>query len=127
YVLFDQIGRGGMADIYLASVRTGLGGSRLAVVKELLPELCRDAGLVQKIVDEAKLASQLSHVNVVQVFDLGVDGERTFIAMEYVEGFDLRQLLRNLSRRAVALPCEFAAHIACAVLRGLDYAHRARD
>ena len=76
---------------------------------------------------EAKLAAQLSHANIVQVFDLGRANDRLFIGMEYVEGFDLNQLLRALSESRLGLPAEFAMLIIRDVLRGLDYAHRAKD
>jgi serine/threonine protein kinase len=130
YVLFDHIGRGGMADIFLARMRNSLGGSRLCVIKEILPRLSRDERFAEMLTREAKLAAQLSHANVVQVFDLGRDEgleDRLFIAMEYVEGFDLNQLLRQLSKHRVGLPADFALFIIRESLKGLDYAHRARD
>jgi len=130
YVLFDHIGRGGMADIFLARMRNSLGGSRLCVIKEILPRLSRDERFAEMLTREAKLAAKLSHANVVQVFDLGRDEgaeDRLFIAMEYVEGFDLNQLLRQLSKHKVGLPAEYALLIVRDALKGLDYAHRARD
>ena len=130
YVLFDHIGRGGMADIFLARMRNSLGGSRLCVIKEILPHLSRDARFAEMLTREAKLAAKLGHANVVQVFDLGRDegaDDRLFIAMEYVEGFDLNQLLRRLAKARVGLPADFALFIVREVLGGLGYAHRARD
>ncbi len=126
FLLFDHIGRGGMADIYLASARTGLGGERLVVVKEILPALSGDDGFARMLSDEAKLAAQLNHANVVQVIDLGRDNGRLYIAMEYVEGFDLNQLLRRLSKARIPLPAEFAVLVVRETLRALDYAHRAK-
>src|SRR5690606_35951072 len=76
---------------------------------------------------EAKLVSGLRHANIAQVLDLGREGERLFIAMEYVEGFDLNQLLRTLSRRRISLPAEFALFVVREVLAALDFAHRATD
>jgi serine/threonine-protein kinase len=125
--LFDRIGRGGMADIYLARADTALGGSRLCVVKQILPEIGRDPQFEKLLVEEAKLAARLTNANVVQVFDLGRESDRLFIAMEYVEGFDLNQLLRALSKARVPLPAEFALFIIREVLRALDHAHRLRD
>lgn len=127
YVLFDHIGRGGMADIYLAKMRNSLGGARNVVVKEVLPELSASDSFGQMLIAEAKLAAQLNHASVVQVFDLGREAERLFIAMDYVEGFDLHQLLRRLSKAKLGLPAEFALLIIREVLRALDYAHRAKD
>jgi len=127
YVLFDRIGRGGMADIYLARADTSLGGSRLCVVKQILAHLGSDMTFEKLLIEEAKLAARLTHANVVQVFDLGREGDRLYLGMEYVEGFDLNQLLRALSKSRVALPAEFAVFVVRETLRALDYAHRLKD
>ena len=124
YTLFDFIGRGGMAEIYLARQKTDFSGARLCVVKQILPELAGDPRFSEMLVHEAKLAARLSHANVVQVYDLGREDERLFIAMEYVEGFDLNELLRRCARQHVALPFELGVHVIREALRGLDYAHR---
>jgi serine/threonine-protein kinase len=124
YALFDFVGKGGMAEIFLARQKTDLGAARLCVVKQILPELADDLELSEMLIHEAKLAARLSHANVVQVLDLGRENDRLFIAMEYVEGFDLNELLRRCSRSKVPLPFEFALHIVSEALRGLDYAHR---
>ena len=126
YVLFDKIGEGGMARIFLARASSGLGGDRLVVVKEILPLLAASAEMSRLLVDEAKLCATLSHRNVVQVTDLGREGDRLYIAMEYVEGLDLRELLRSCSRKKIPLPVEFSLYIVAEVLRALDYAHRKR-
>jgi serine/threonine protein kinase len=127
YLLFDRIGRGGMADIFLARMSTELGAGRRVVVKEILPEYSADAAFTQAFVTEAKLAAQLSQSNIVRVLDLGRESGRLYIAMEYVEGFDLNQLLVQLSKRRIPLPAEFALLIVREVLVALDYAHRASD
>ncbi len=126
YHLFSHIGRGGMADIFLAQADAGLGGRRLVVIKEVLPALAHSPDFADMLVSEAKLASQLSHANVVKVEDLGREGETLFIAMEYVEGLDLREMLRRCAKNKVALPVEFSLRIVAEVLRGLSFAHRAR-
>jgi serine/threonine-protein kinase len=127
YVLFDFIGKGGMAEIYLARAKTDLGASRLCVVKQILPELAEHAQFAEMLIHEAKLAARLNHANVVQVFDLGRADERLFITMDYIEGFDLNELLRRCSRGKVPLPFEFALHIVAEALKGLGYAHRRID
>lgn len=127
YVLVDRIGRGGMADIFLALDRTQVGALRRVVVKRILPELSGQPQFAAMLVAEAKLAALLRHANIVQVYDLGRVDEHLFIAMEYVEGFDLHQLLRRLSAGRIPLPVEHAVLVAREVLRALDYAHRARD
>lgn len=127
YTLFDFIGKGGMAEIFLSRASTELGGARLCVVKEILPELAQRAEFAEMLIHEAKLAARLNHANVVQVFDLGRADEQLFIAMDYVEGFDLNQLLRHCSRAKVPLPPEFALLLVSEALKGLDYAHRRTD
>jgi serine/threonine-protein kinase len=104
-----------------------LGGARRVVVKQILPELSSDPKIARSLVREAKLVTRLNHRNIVRVFDLGRESGRLYIAMEYVEGFDLNQLLRQLTERKIALPAEFALFMVREVLAGLDYAHRARD
>ncbi len=127
YVLFDFIGRGGTAEAYLARQKTDLGVTRRCVVKQIVPELASDPRFSEMLVFEAKLAALLTHANVVQVFDLGKEDERLFIAMEYVEGFDLNDLLKRCSSAKVPLPFELGIHVVSEALKGLDYAHRRAD
>src|ERR1700689_1427491 len=119
YALFDFIGKGGMAEIYLARQKTELGPARRCVVKQIRPELANDPVFSEMLVHEAKLAARLNHANVVEVFDLGRADDRLFIAMEYIEGFDLNDLLRRCSRSKVALPFELGVHVLREALRGL--------
>jgi serine/threonine-protein kinase len=116
-----------MAEIFLAHAENALGADRRIAVKQMLPEYSADSVFAQALISEAKLASGLSHHNIVRVLDLGRESGHLYIAMEYVEGYDLNQLLGRLSRARVALPLEFALLIARAVLCALDYAHRALD
>ncbi|MEZ4389787.1 MAG: serine/threonine-protein kinase [Polyangiales bacterium] len=127
YVLFDRIGRGGMAEIYLARGTTQMGAARLAVVKLVLDRFSSDPGFSEMLVSEAKLAAGLSHANIVQTFDLGREEGRLFIAMEYVEGFDLTKLVKNLAARKIGLPAEYGFYAVMETLRALDYAHRRTD
>jgi serine/threonine-protein kinase len=127
YLLFDKIGEGGMARIYLARTETELGAERLLVVKQILPMLSSSDEFSRLLVEEAKLAAQLSHGNIVQVFDLGRERDSLYIAMEYVEGFDLRELLVRCSKTKTPLPAEFALLVVREALRGLSYAHRKAD
>jgi len=126
YTLFDHIGRGGMADIYRARTTTSLGAQREVVIKEVLPELCDIPRFAELLAAEAKLASGLTHANVVTIEHLGRDDDKLYIAMEYVEGLDLRELLRRCARQRVPLPVDFALWIVMEVLKGLSYAHRFR-
>lgn len=124
YTLFEKIGRGGMAELFLARQETELGATRLAVVKVILPAFASDKRFAEMLIHEAKLAARLGHRNIAQVLDLGREDGRLYIAMEYVEGVDLTALLRYCSEREEGLPVEHAVGIVAEVLAGLHYAHR---
>lgn len=127
YHLFDKIGEGGMARLYLGHKQTDLGGEQLVVVKQVLPMLADSDEFCRLLTQEAKLAARLSHRNIAQVVDLGREDDVLYIAMEYVEGFDLRDLLRACSKKQLPLPVQYALLIAVEMLRGLDYAHKKQD
>lgn len=127
YFLFDKIGEGGMARIYLSRQKTKLGAERLVAVKQILPFLSKSAEFARLLIDEAKLAAQLSHSGIVQVYDLGREEDLLFIAMEYVEGFDLNELLRRCARSKIGFPIEFSLFIICEALKALSYAHHFKN
>ncbi|MBS2020069.1 MAG: serine/threonine protein kinase [Deltaproteobacteria bacterium] len=127
YTLFELVGQGGMAQIYLARAQTELGATRLAIVKQILPSFADDPRFAEMLIHEAKLAARLSHMHIVQVFDLGKHDDHLYIAMEYVEGFDLNALLRQCTEKKQGLPYEHAIAIVSDVLSALDYAHRRAD
>lgn len=116
-----------MAEIFLAQRTGGLGVQRRIAIKRIHPKLSEDERFSRLLTAEATTASHLNNSRVVQVQDLGRAEGQLYIAMEYVEGWDLHQLLVNLSKAGVALAVSHALHILMEVLRGLDYAHRARD
>lgn len=124
YDLFAAVGRGGMAELFLARSETDLGATRNCVVKMILPAFADDPRFASMLVHEAKLAAQLSHRRIVQVLDLGRAEGRLYIAMEYVEGFDLGALVRECVEQGDGIPAPHALGIVADVLEGLDYAHR---
>ncbi len=126
YTLFAPIGRGGMAELFLARRQTELGATRRVVVKLILPAFADDPRFSEMLVREAKLAAGLSHRHVVQVFDLGRHEDHLFIAMEHVEGLDLAAIVRLCAERNEPLPLAHALAIVSDVLEGLDHAHRRR-
>lgn len=126
-MLFERIGYGGMANIYLARRRTDPGAGKLYVIKEILPDLATNARAVEMLVEEARISMRFEHPNVVRVEDLGRDGEDYHIAMEYVEGLDMRELLRRAALQRVPIPISHSLYVIAGVLRGLDHAHRCRD
>ena len=91
-----------MGEIFLA--KHGLAGfEKLAVIKKVLPHLAQDAQFISRFVDEAQVAIKLQHVNIAQVFEVGRVGDEYFLALEYIEGRDLRRLFSTLAQRAINL------------------------
>jgi len=128
YRLVRRIASGGMGDVYRA-VAQGLGDVEKAVaIKLLKPELAKDPDFVRMFEEEAKVSFLLGHTNVVQTFDVGRIDDRYFIAMELVDGMTLATLLdRCRGTLGQPLPFRHALTVASESLRGLDYAHRAKD
>ena len=123
YLLVQRLSRGGMGEIFLA--KHGLAGfEKLAVIKKVLPHLAADEQFISRFVDEAQVAIKLSHVNVAQVFEVGRVGDEYFLALEYVDGRDLRRTLAVLAHRRQRLRADLALFIARELANGLAYAHR---
>src|SRR5438552_1429859 len=94
YRLLKKLAKGGMAEIFLAK-STGAGGfEKIVIVKKILPRLAAHDKFVRMFINEAKVTIALSHSNIVQIFDYGRIGQDYFIAMEYVDGKDLRSVIR---------------------------------
>jgi serine/threonine protein kinase len=123
YLLVQRLSRGGMGEIFLA--KHGLAGfEKLAVIKKVLPHLAADEQFISRFVDEAQVAIKLQHVNVAQVFEVGRVGDEYFLALEYVDGRDLRRTLALLAHRRQRMPVDLALFIARELANGLAYAHR---
>src|SRR6188768_4315503 len=112
YDVLDRIAVGGMAEVFLAKAYGAHGFEKTLAIKRILPELARDPEFEDRFIAEAKVAVQLSHTNVVQVFDFGRFAGSLFIAMEYVDGLDLAALLRRLKDRGIKIPMPAAFQIA---------------
>jgi eukaryotic-like serine/threonine-protein kinase len=127
YMLFGQIGAGGMASVHIGR-RVGAGGfARLVAIKRLHPHLVEDHGLVKAFLDEARMAARVSHPNVVSIDDVVMDGDEVLLVMEYVAGRSLAQLVGAEARQGRAVPPPIAGALALDILRGLQAAHTARD
>jgi serine/threonine protein kinase/tetratricopeptide (TPR) repeat protein len=132
YQLLERIGRGGMAEVFKAKSFGVEGFEKVLVIKRIVPELAVHQQFVEMFVQEAKLAVQLSHANIVQVFDLGrieaSDGPPSyFIAMEYVPGVDLATFLQLLKRQKQQASLELCSFVISEVAKALDHAHRRSD
>ncbi|MBI3182475.1 MAG: serine/threonine protein kinase [Myxococcales bacterium] len=127
YTLVDRIAVGGMAEIFLAR-QAGLEGfEKTIVIKRIRPHLSKQASFVKMFLNEAKLAAQLNHPNIVQIYDLGKIGESYFIAMEYIFGRDMRRVIPKADSMGIPFPMVYALKIASSVCEGLYYAHQKVD
>ncbi len=124
YEIIKKLGAGGMAEIFLAR-QTGVGGfSRLVCIKRILSHLGERKDFVDMFWDEAQIAAQLNHPNIVQVYDVEQDSESIYIIMEYIRGEDLRRVYNQEVHRGHVIPPTIAAHVGMTVASGLDFAHR---
>jgi serine/threonine protein kinase len=119
YVLERELAGGGMARVFLATLRGARGFEKRLVVKQIRPELASDQAFIQRFVSEAKTTVELSHSNIVPVYELGVEQGTYYIALEFCEGVPLAELLAV----APLTPAE-GAHVGVEICRALDYAHR---
>src|SRR4051812_31492163 len=127
YKLVRQIAVGGMAEIHLAKAAGIAGFEKYVALKMIHPNFAEDEQFIQMLVDEAKIAVQLTHGNIAQTFDLGRVGETYYITMEYVDGADLYKILRRASEQDLDMPLDVCAFVAKEVASALDHAHRKRD
>jgi serine/threonine protein kinase len=121
YVLLKPLARGGMGALYLALAGPE-DSAKLCVIKTVLPHLA-DKEYLQRFRDEAKVVVRLSHGNLVPVFDSGQVAGEIYLAMDYIEGKDLRATWNRCAKKGIAFPVDIAAHIVKELVRGLDYAH----
>ena len=116
-----------MAELFIAKTAGVSGFEKQVALKVIHPNYSSDPDFVKMLVDEAKLAVQLQHANIVQTYDLGqVDGQY-YIAMELIDGADLYKILRTSSEKDRDFPIDVAVYITAEVATGLDYAHRKND
>jgi serine/threonine protein kinase len=123
YLLVQRLSRGGMGEIFVA--KHGLQGfEKLCVIKKVLPNLAEDQQFISRFVDEAQVAIKLQHVNIAQVFEVGRVGDEYFLALEHVEGRDVRRTLTVLAHRGERFPVDLALFVGREIANGLAYAHR---
>jgi serine/threonine protein kinase len=127
YFLLERINVGGMAEVFRAKAFGVEGFERLVAVKRILPNIAEDKEFIRMFIEEAKLAVQLNHANIAQIFDLGVVDGAYYIALEHVHGRDLRGTFDRCRQQGEAMPVAQACFIVMKVCEGLDYAHNKRD
>jgi serine/threonine protein kinase len=127
YSLLKRLARGGMAEIFEARVDGPAGFDKRVAVKRLHANLAEDQLFVSMLGDEARITARLSHPNICQVFDFGIEASTYFIAMELIEGCDLGNLSRRIRKLGLDLPLAAAVWIAREAAEGLAYAHALCD
>jgi serine/threonine protein kinase len=124
YEILRRLAAGGMAEVLLAK-HTSLGGfERLVCLKRILPHLSAQEDFLKMFQDEARIAANLVHPNIAQIYDIAQEGEHYYIAMEYVRGEDVRRVYNQEVNRGQTIPAHIAAQVIMGAAAGLDYAHR---
>ncbi|MEE2901784.1 MAG: protein kinase [Myxococcota bacterium] len=127
HLLLERINVGGMAEVFRAKAFGVEGFQRFVAIKRILPQMAEDSDFIRMFIDEARIASQLNHNNIVQIYELGKEDDIYFIAMEYITGRDLRLLLDRLKRQKRRMSEAMACYIISRIAEALDYAHRKKS
>jgi serine/threonine protein kinase len=127
HLLLERINVGGMAEVFKAKSFGVEGFERIVAVKRILPTMAEDQEFITMFVDEARIASHLTHQNIVQIYELAKWDGNYYISMEYIAGRDLRQLLDHHKRLKKPMEIAKACYITSRVCEALEYAHRKKD
>ncbi len=127
YTLVDRIAVGGMAEVFRALEPRSVGEPRVVVLKRMLPHIASEAHANEMFAEEARLASQVTHPNVVHVLGHGEIEGQPYLTLEYVPGCDLWRLNRQLTRDGKRLEHDLVVYVVRQILAGLDAVHRATD
>ncbi len=127
YEIQHRIAIGGMGEVFVAVQKGVPGFQRPVILKSLLPDLALQEGFIEQFLDEARVAATLNHPNVVSIYEVGLWNGTYFIAMEYIRGRNLAQLLRRSIEQQTTLPVQVAGRIVHDAAVGLDHAHHATD
>jgi serine/threonine protein kinase len=127
YFLLEKLATGGMGEVFLARQQGPAGFEKILVVKKILNHLTENKEFVELFLGEARLAARMNHRNIVQVFELGEHDGTYFIAMEYVAGKSLREVIDAAQKRHERIPPEIARSIAEQICDGASYAHNLTD
>ena len=123
YEILAKLATGGMAEIFLARGASATGVERYVVLKRILRSRAHDQAFVRMFLDEARLAAQLQHPNIAQVYDIGKLGESYFFTMEYVHGETVRALLQRSHALRTPIPIGSVLVVIAGAAAGLHHAH----
>lgn len=127
YVLLEKLASGGMAEVYLGKNSGANGVSKFVAVKRILPQYSDNEEFIEMFKEEAKIAVNLNHSNVVHIHEFGIERNQFYLVMEYVEGRNLRQILNELKKKGNHFSIDQIVYIIKEVSAGLDHAHRCLD
>lgn len=127
FILLERVSVGGMAEVYRAKLLNAPGFERFFAIKRILPHLAADTDFVTMFINEAKVAVELEHPNVCQIYELGRLGQSHYIAMEFIAGRDVLAIQSHYRRQRKIMSVSQACFIIAQAAQGLDYAHKAVD
>ena len=127
YYLVDKIAVGGMAEIWRAKTIGVEGFERVVAIKCILPSYTQNPEFNSMFIDEARIASTMTHSNIVRITNFGVIDNKYYHEMEFVEGRNLRQILQKCKEDHVVFPVDSACYIMSEICKGLHYAHTKHD
>jgi serine/threonine protein kinase len=127
YLLLDRIAIGGMAEIFRAKTSGAARFEKIIAIKRIHPNMSDDKDFIKMFIDEAKISGQLNHPSIAQIYELGRIEGHHFIAMEFIWGKDLLQILSKFKKQRAYMNPFQAAFIISKICEGLDYAHKKKD
>ena len=127
YEIIELLAKGGMAEVYLASTAGDVSLRKQVAIKRVLKQFSQSSDFIKMFHDEAKVAIQLRHKNIVTVYDFGIDRGYPFLVMEYVPGQSLQALKNKLMEQKQFLPLDHTLYLIKEIASGLAYAHNLKD
>lgn len=127
YIFLEKLAAGGMAEVFLARSTGASGIGKFVAIKRILPQFTDNKEFIRMFKDEANIAMNLSHGNIVSIYEFGVKRQQFFLVMEYVEGRNLRQILNKMKKKSSKFSVEQIVYIVNQISAGLDHAHRCLD
>ncbi|MEY4617261.1 MAG: hypothetical protein RJB66_2221 [Pseudomonadota bacterium] len=127
YILLEKINAGGMAEVYLSKSVGANGVNKFLAIKRILPQFADNRDFIEMFKEEAKIAVNLAHNNVVSIIDFKAAKNQLYLVMEYVQGQNLRQILQQKKKKGLSLSLDFIVYVIREVAAGLEHAHRCVD
>lgn len=127
YVLLEKLATGGMAEVFLARGTGTAGIGKFFAIKRILPQYADSPEFIEMFKEEAKIAINLNHSNIVSIHEFGVEKGQFFLVMDYVEGRNLRQILNKMKKSSLQFSIDQIIYVIKEVGTGLDHAHRCID